>query len=159
MPDSPDLDDGDRGCASCRTPTFQAEALAAAMRVLEAALTVMQSLLGELASTDRPDTGTAGPVTGWAGSEAVVSQLTKRERQVLELLAQGLSNRAISAELGIAERTVKNHVQSIFTKLGTHTRTETVHLALTGRRPGARHLRVSAQHNSADQPGPFSLDR
>ncbi|MEU5533131.1 response regulator transcription factor [Streptomyces sp. NPDC020362] len=135
------------------------EALAAAMRVLEAALAVMQALLAELASTGRPDTGTVGAETGWAGSEAVVSQLTRRERQVLELLTQGLSNRAISAELGIAERTVKNHVQSIFTKLGTHTRTETVHLALTGRRPVAGHLRVSAQRKSADQPGPFGLDR
>src|SRR5262245_47385799 len=52
--------------------------------------------------------------------------LTPRERGVLELLAQGLSNRQIAERLGISEHTAKFHVASIFGKLGVSTRTEAV---------------------------------
>ncbi|GAA1058508.1 DNA-binding response regulator [Agromyces luteolus] len=44
--------------------------------------------------------------------------LTSREREVLALLAEGMSNRAIGARLFIAERTVETHVTNVFTKLG-----------------------------------------
>jgi DNA-binding NarL/FixJ family response regulator len=43
---------------------------------------------------------------------------------VLLLLADGLSNRRIARQLGIAEKTVKNHLAAIFAKLGVHARTE-----------------------------------
>jgi DNA-binding NarL/FixJ family response regulator len=52
--------------------------------------------------------------------------LTPRERVVLEHLARGLGNKQIAARLGIAERTVKFHVSSVFTKLGATNRTEAV---------------------------------
>lgn len=52
--------------------------------------------------------------------------LTPRERVVLEHLARGLGNKQIAAQLGIAERTVKFHVSSVFTKLGASNRTEAV---------------------------------
>lgn len=55
--------------------------------------------------------------------------LTPREREVLDLLAQGLSNRAIAERLGIGERTAKFHVNAIFAKLGAETRTEAVVIA------------------------------
>jgi DNA-binding NarL/FixJ family response regulator len=62
--------------------------------------------------------------------EGVVEPLTPRERQVLELLAEGLPNKAIAARLGISDQTVKFHVASIAAKLGATNRTEAVRLAL-----------------------------
>lgn len=59
-----------------------------------------------------------------------VEPLTEREIEVLELLAEGLSNKGIAARLGISDQTVKFHVSSISGKLGTHTRTETVRRAV-----------------------------
>jgi two-component system, NarL family, nitrate/nitrite response regulator NarL len=56
--------------------------------------------------------------------------LTARESEVLDSLAQGLSNRAIAAKLGISEHTVKFHLASIFGKLGVTTRTGAVRRAL-----------------------------
>lgn len=50
-------------------------------------------------------------------------QLSARERQVLVLLTKGLSNRQIGRDLGIAERTVKVHVGSLFRRLGVADRT------------------------------------
>jgi DNA-binding CsgD family transcriptional regulator len=50
--------------------------------------------------------------------------LTRRETQVLRLLAAGLSNAKIAAQLGLSGRTVDNHVSAILRKLGTHTRGE-----------------------------------
>jgi DNA-binding CsgD family transcriptional regulator len=64
-----------------------------------------------------------------SGDDALVEPLTDREAQVLELLAEGLSNKAIGARLGISDQTVKFHVASIAGKLGAHNRTEAVRLA------------------------------
>jgi DNA-binding NarL/FixJ family response regulator len=44
-------------------------------------------------------------------------ELTDREDEVLELIARGLANRAIAAQLGISDKTVRNHVANIFNKL------------------------------------------
>lgn len=56
--------------------------------------------------------------------------LTPREQNVLQLLAQGLQNKEIAAELVITERTVKFYVSSILSKLGAGNRTEAVTLAV-----------------------------
>src|SRR3954453_4542299 len=56
--------------------------------------------------------------------------LTVREVQVLELLAEGLSNKSIAARLGISDQTVKFHVASIAGKLGAANRTDAVRLAV-----------------------------
>ncbi|HEX8904719.1 MAG TPA: helix-turn-helix transcriptional regulator, partial [Longimicrobiaceae bacterium] len=47
-----------------------------------------------------------------------------REREVLDQLARGMGNKRIAATLGIAERTVKFHLGSIFAKLGARNRTD-----------------------------------
>jgi ATP/maltotriose-dependent transcriptional regulator MalT len=57
------------------------------------------------------------------------SALTNREREVLQLLAQGLANREIAKALFISEATVKIHIRHIFEKLGVHTRTEAALIA------------------------------
>ncbi|ASU81212.1 LuxR family transcriptional regulator [Actinopolyspora erythraea] len=54
------------------------------------------------------------------------SWLTHREREVLTLLLHGLSNRQISRDLNISERTVKNHLHSIYGKLDAKSRTHIV---------------------------------
>lgn len=56
--------------------------------------------------------------------------LTERESQVLQLLAHGLANKQIAMKLGISEHTVKFHVSSIYTKLGTTNRTEAVRVGV-----------------------------
>jgi DNA-binding NarL/FixJ family response regulator len=52
--------------------------------------------------------------------------LTKREREVLRLMAAGSSNKEIADALGAAEGTIKNHASSIFSKLGVRDRTRAV---------------------------------
>lgn len=65
-----------------------------------------------------------------AGSDEVEPEaLTPREVQVLELLAEGLSNRAVGDRLGISDQTVKFHVASISGKLGASNRTDAVRRA------------------------------
>jgi DNA-binding NarL/FixJ family response regulator len=60
--------------------------------------------------------------------EYLVEELTEREMEVLELLADGLANKQIALELEISEHTVKFHVSSIYTKLGAANRTEAVRI-------------------------------
>jgi DNA-binding CsgD family transcriptional regulator len=58
-----------------------------------------------------------------------LSLLTPREREVLKLIAQGLSNGEIASTLFISEHTVKNHVSNIYRKLGDNDRTRVALLA------------------------------
>jgi two-component system, NarL family, response regulator LiaR len=56
--------------------------------------------------------------------------LTEREREILALMVEGLSNRTIAERLMISSSTVKNHVSNILSKLGTTSRTQAVALAV-----------------------------
>lgn len=58
-----------------------------------------------------------------------IERLTDRERQVLCLIGNGLSNRQIAVTLNISEKTVKNHITSMFAKLGVCARTEALVVA------------------------------
>ena len=58
--------------------------------------------------------------------DPVVDPLTPREREVLQLVAEGLANKQIALSLGISEHTVKFHLSSLYTKLGVTSRTEAI---------------------------------
>jgi len=60
----------------------------------------------------------------------LLEPLTKREREVLQMLAGGLANKEIAARLAISDHTVKFHVASILGKLGVSTRTEAVSVGI-----------------------------
>jgi DNA-binding NarL/FixJ family response regulator len=65
--------------------------------------------------------------------------LTERESEIMNLLAQGRSNGAIAGELFISEKTVKNHINRIYAKLGVANRAEAIaaHLGVAGRNEGS----------------------
>lgn len=82
-----------------------------------------------------PEAAAAVPRSGGPGGtprEAgqAVEALTDREREVLELMALGLPNKAIALRLGISEHTAKYHVGEILAKLDASSRTEAVTLAV-----------------------------
>jgi DNA-binding NarL/FixJ family response regulator len=53
-------------------------------------------------------------------------QLTDREREVLDLVAQGRPNTAIAAKLGLSQKTIRNHVSNILTKLQVADRAQAI---------------------------------
>jgi len=105
----------------------EAAALASAVRAVAHGFTVVDPRLSSTsaASSDaRERTVERGP-------------LTDREMEVIALLAQGLTNKEIAAELHVSAHTAKFHVNGILEKLGAMTRTEAVTIAL---RSGFLHL-------------------
>lgn len=89
-------------------------AVAAGNSLLSPAMTA--KLLGGFADLANQSAGRPAP--------GPIGDLTDRELQALRGIARGLSNRAIAAELGIAENTVKNHVRGVLEKLHVSSRTE-----------------------------------
>lgn len=63
---------------------------------------------------------------GAGRSDTEFLELTAREREVLELIARGLDNAEIAAALSLTEKTVRNHINSIFGKLGTPNRAQAI---------------------------------
>ena len=68
--------------------------------------------------------------TDTSEDRALEEPLTTREVEVLELLTEGLPNKAIAVRLGISDQTVKFHVSSICGKLGAANRTDAVRRAI-----------------------------
>jgi two-component system nitrate/nitrite response regulator NarL len=98
-------------------------ALAAAVRAVAAGLAVFDRSLV---------TPVPLPVSGAPASlpdgESLVEALTAREREVLQLMAQGLPNKTIATRLGISPHTAKFHVAAVLAKLGATSRAEAVTL-------------------------------
>jgi len=88
----------------------------AALAAVRSGLTVMDT---ELANSLVPNTPPREHTKGRG-------ELTERERQVVQLLAEGLSNKLIADRLGISDHTAKFHVNGVMVKLGASTRTEAV---------------------------------
>jgi DNA-binding NarL/FixJ family response regulator len=88
----------------------------AALTAVRSGLTVMDANLAEALVPAQP-ARTNGKGRG---------ELTERERQVVQLLSEGLSNKLIADRLGISDHTAKFHVNGVMMKLGSSTRTEAV---------------------------------
>jgi DNA-binding NarL/FixJ family response regulator len=81
------------------------------------------------ATAERTVFHTCHPPGGWNGANGG-SGLTERELDILAAVAYGLSNRAISQELGVSEQTVKFHLANVYRKIGVLSRTAAVRYAL-----------------------------
>jgi len=62
-----------------------------------------------------------------------LASLTRREREVLELVTLGLSNGEIARHLFISDGTVRKHLENAFAKLGVHSRTQAANLMVAAR--------------------------
>lgn len=121
------------------TPGASAEALRAGIRAALPAEISPEQLIPALQAVSRGllvlhasqmnDVLPAGAATS-RGLDELPEPLTRREVEVLQMLAAGLSNKEIAARLNISEHTVKFHVASILGKLGAATRTEAVSLGI-----------------------------
>lgn len=92
------------------------ERIVAALNAVIDGLIVLDPLLAKIAI----------PAAASQAVDALTETLTKREIEVLQLLATGQTNKAIARKLGITDHTVKFHVNAIMTKLGAQSRTEAV---------------------------------
>jgi two-component system response regulator DevR len=109
----------DAGCSGFLTKDRAAAEVADAIRVAAAgealiSPAMLARLLPKLSRTNRE----------------LGFDLTDRERQFLTFLARGMSNKAIASELFLSVNTVRNHVQSVLSKLGAHSKLEAVSTAV-----------------------------
>ncbi len=104
------------------SPEASKEELIAAIEAVDEGLVVTSPAWMETLSR--------GQITIADENADMVDSLTGREMEVLQLMAGGLTNKQIALKLGISAHTVKFHVSSIYGKMGTTNRTETVKLGL-----------------------------
>jgi DNA-binding NarL/FixJ family response regulator len=71
---------------------------------------------------------------GGAGTDPRLATLSGREKQIMALIADGLTNREIGLRLSLAEKTVKNYVSGLLSKLGLQSRTQAAVLHLETKR-------------------------
>ena len=104
------------GALSCLLKDVDADALAEAIRKAARGEAVLhQRVAGHLMQALR---------RGSAPGTEVLETLSQREREVLALMAEGMSNQLIGVRLGISEKTVKTHVSNVLSKLGVADRTQ-----------------------------------
>lgn len=108
---------------------FDAEEIVTRIRQLAAGETVLSpAIVGTVFEALRRTPGSPDEASGPAS-------LTAREREIMNLISQGLTNGQIAAQFVLSEKTVKNHVNRIYSKLGATTRAQATALWLgTARR-------------------------
>jgi DNA-binding NarL/FixJ family response regulator len=107
------------GCAGFILKTSPLDELVSAVRTAAAGeITVSSDLLSRLLSRLHHQ------------YEPPPCDLTPREREILKLIGEGLTNGAIAARLFISVNTVRNHVQSVLAKLGAHSKLEALSVAI-----------------------------
>ena len=106
------------GVRAVLPPDVAAEQLRAALEAAAAGLVVIHP--SELDTVLSAAIGPSAPL------DELLEPLTRRERELLQMLAAGLANKEVAARLAISDHTVKFHVASILGKLGASTRTEAV---------------------------------
>ncbi|MFE3554087.1 LuxR C-terminal-related transcriptional regulator [Streptomyces sp. NPDC059193] len=131
-----------RCCEFCGAPPQPVTALAEAVDRMHKALGEVQDALEaqeQMIEDLRTDTGdeqqtAPDPVDIPADptSREPLSSLTAREREILVLVSQGKSNRRVASSLGISEKTVRNHLSAVFSKVGASDRTQAVVMGIRG---------------------------
>ena len=121
-------------------PTWLANALRAGVRAVLPSDTSPDQIVASIQAVDsglvvmHPDDVTAAlpavTTTSSPPAAELTEPLTRREREVLQMLAAGLGNKEIAARLSISDHTAKFHVASILGKLGAASRTEAVSLGI-----------------------------
>lgn len=121
-----------RCCEYCGAPTRPVAALAEAVANVhkalgeaQDALEAQEQLIEDLRAASGPP-----PSEEILAARAALDLLTAREHQILVLISQGNSNRRVARELGISEKTVKNHLSAVFMKTGVSDRTQAVVLGI-----------------------------
>ncbi|MEU0859468.1 response regulator transcription factor [Streptomyces griseofuscus] len=98
--------------------------IACSLRALIRDVDEIVRLLQVLVQERQPDVDSSAPEQN--SFDDRIESLTDRESEVFHLLVTGMSNRQISRRLGIAERTVKNNLHSIYRKFGVSGRAEAI---------------------------------
>jgi DNA-binding NarL/FixJ family response regulator len=114
----------------------ETQLLAAVESVMQDTSWLGQKIVEKLASLTRS--------SGFVAQGPGITDLTERAREVLGLIAQGLSDQEIAARLGVSRNTVRNHVSAIYSKLGLHRRSAVV--------VWARERGLGAQSNPLTKP-------
>ncbi|PJJ55153.1 helix-turn-helix transcriptional regulator [Compostimonas suwonensis] len=116
---------GDRVAARDRAQEARERAEEIGAGLITAHVLELERRIGAIGPANAGSVGAGSAAGGLAGGAG----LTEREQQVLDLLAQGLSNRQIAERLFISSKTASVHVSSILRKTGASTRTEAAYLA------------------------------
>jgi DNA-binding NarL/FixJ family response regulator len=86
----------------------------------------------------------------WVNGKASVRRLTRRETEVLAMIAEGVANREIAERLQLGEKTVRNYVSRVYRKLAVHNRAQIAAYAMhsdVSKDPGTDDVRMSRSAN------------
>jgi len=117
------------GVSSILQRDASCQQIAAAIQAASEELVVLQQdIVDDILDESLLEEGEGSDVEGSDSRdmEPLVEELTRREVEVLRMVAAGLGNREIASRLGVSEHTIKFHVSSILGKLGAASRTEAV---------------------------------